>query len=68
MMILKNGHGRLAFQFGRASALRSTNDTVDQLQTQLDALRMSLVFSSQVRPPAVPGSTLEHCLNRCNFN
>jgi hypothetical protein len=67
-MIWKNGHGRLAFQFGRASALRSTNDTVDQLQTQLDGLRISLVFSSHVRPPAVSSSTLEHCANGRNFS
>jgi hypothetical protein len=30
-LISKNEHGRLAFQFGRASALRSTSDVVEQL-------------------------------------
>ena len=34
-MFLKNEHNRLAFRFGRASALRSTSGVVDQLQGQL---------------------------------
>jgi hypothetical protein len=34
-MFLKNEHNRLAFRFGRANALRSTSDLVDQLQAQL---------------------------------
>ena len=44
MTILKNGRTRLAFQFGRASALRSTSDVVDQLQAQLDAERKQHAF------------------------
>jgi hypothetical protein len=44
MTILKNGRTRLAFQFGRASALRSTSDVVDQLQAQLEAERKQHAF------------------------
>jgi len=44
MTILKNGRTRLAFQFGRASALRSANDVIDQLQAQLDAERKQHAF------------------------
>ena len=42
MTILKNGRTRLAFRFGRASALRSTNDIVDQLQAQIHQLQARL--------------------------
>jgi len=38
-MILKNERNRLAFRFGRATALRSASDVVDQLQAQLEAER-----------------------------
>jgi hypothetical protein len=38
-MILKNERNRLAFRFGRATALRSTSDVVEQLQAQLEAER-----------------------------
>jgi hypothetical protein len=44
MTILKNGRMRLAFRFGRASALRSANDVIDQLQAQLDAERKQHAF------------------------
>ena len=44
MTILKNGRTRLAFQFGRVSALRSANDVIDQLQAQLDAERKQHAF------------------------
>jgi hypothetical protein len=44
MTILKNGRTRLAFQFGRASALRSASDVIDQLQAQLDAERKQHAF------------------------
>jgi hypothetical protein len=36
-MILKNVQRRRAFLFGRAHALRSTSDVIDQLQDQLEA-------------------------------
>ena len=39
LSILKNERTRLAFRFGRQSALRTTNDVVDQLQAQLEAER-----------------------------
>jgi hypothetical protein len=42
--ILKIGRARLAFQFGRVSALRSANDVIDQLQAQLDAERKQHAF------------------------
>ena len=45
MTILKNGRTRLAFQFGRASAMRATSDFVDQLQAQLDAERRQHKFN-----------------------
>jgi hypothetical protein len=44
MTILKNERMRLAFRFGRASALRSANDVIDQLQAQLDAERKQHAF------------------------
>ena len=44
-MILKNERNRLAFRFGRASALRSTSDVVDQLQAQLEAERKQHAFN-----------------------
>jgi hypothetical protein len=46
MTILKNGRTRLAFQFGRVSAFRSTNDVIDQLQQQLDAERKQHAFDN----------------------
>jgi multidrug resistance efflux pump len=36
---------RLAFQFGRASALRSASDVIDQLQAQLEAERKQHKFN-----------------------
>ena len=39
MRILKNERTRLAFRFGRMSALRSSSDVIDQLQAQLAAER-----------------------------
>jgi hypothetical protein len=44
-MILKNERNRLAFRFGRASALRSTSDVIDQLQAQLEAERKQHAFN-----------------------
>lgn len=46
MTFLKNERNRLAFRFGRASALRSTNDVIDQLQDQLDAERQQHAFDN----------------------
>ena len=45
MTILKNGRTRLAFRFGRASALRSASDVIDQLQAQLEAERKQHKFN-----------------------
>jgi hypothetical protein len=45
MTILKNERTRLAFRFGRASALRSTSDVVEQLQAQLEAERKQHAFN-----------------------
>jgi len=45
MTILKNERNRLAFRFGRATALRSTNDVIDQLQAQLEAERKQHKFN-----------------------
>jgi len=39
MSITPNARRRLAFQFGRQSALRSTSDAIDQLQAALEAER-----------------------------
>ena len=36
---------RLAFRFGRATALRSTSDLIDQLQAQLEAERKQHAFN-----------------------
>ena len=44
MTILKNERTRLAFRFGRATALRSTSDVIDQLQVQLEAERKQHAF------------------------
>jgi len=44
MTILKNERMRLAFRFGRASALRSANYVSDQLQAQLEAERKQHAF------------------------
>ena len=43
-MILKNEAARLAFRFGRATALRSSSDVVEQLRAQLDAERKQHAF------------------------
>jgi hypothetical protein len=40
-----NGRNRLTVQFGRAFALRSTSDIVDQLQSQLAAERAQHAFN-----------------------
>jgi hypothetical protein len=37
---------RLAFQFGRQTALRSTNEVVDQLQAQIERLQEQLKFNA----------------------
>jgi hypothetical protein len=39
-----NSQRRRAFLFGRASALRSANDVIDQLQAQLEAERKQHAF------------------------
>jgi ribosomal protein L9 len=39
MSLTPNARRRQAFLFGRAAALRSTNDVVDQLEAQLHAER-----------------------------
>jgi hypothetical protein len=44
MRITLNSQRRRGFLFGRASALRSTSDVVDQLQAQLDAERKQHAF------------------------
>ena len=40
-MILKNDNDRLAFRFGRQTALPSTSDVVDQLQAQIEQLKFN---------------------------
>ena len=40
-MILKNERVRAAFRFGRQTALRSTNDAVEQLQAQIQQLQFN---------------------------
>ena len=45
-MILKTMHDRLAFRFGRQTALRSTCDTVEQLQAQIESLKEQLKFNA----------------------
>jgi len=44
MSITLNAQRRRGFLFGRASALRSTSDVVDQLQAQLEAERKQHAF------------------------
>jgi ribosomal protein S4 len=47
MPILFNDHKRrLAFQFGRQHGLRSTNETIDQLQSQLAEERNQNAFNT----------------------
>jgi hypothetical protein len=46
MTIFKNERNRLAFLFGRQTALRSTSDTVDQLQAQIERLQEQLKFNA----------------------
>ena len=45
-MILKNVHDRLAFRFGRQTALRATCDEVEQLQAEIDRLKDQMRFNS----------------------
>jgi len=45
-IILKSLHERLAFRFGRQSALRSTCDTVEQLQAKIEQLKAQLKFNA----------------------
>jgi hypothetical protein len=45
-MILKSVHDRLAFRFGRQTALRSTCDTVEQLQAENQRLKEQMRFNS----------------------
>jgi predicted phage tail protein len=45
-MILKTVHDRLAFRFGRQTGLRSTSDTVDQLQAQIESLKEQIKFNA----------------------
>jgi hypothetical protein len=46
MSIFKNERNRLAFRFGRRTALRSTSDVVDQLQAQIEKLQEQLKFNA----------------------
>jgi ferritin len=46
MMILKNVHDRLAFRFGRQTALRATCDTVEQLRAEIDRLKEQMRFNA----------------------
>jgi hypothetical protein len=43
-MITPNAQRRRAFLFGRQTALRSTNDAIDQLQVELEAERKQHAF------------------------
>jgi predicted phage tail protein len=45
-MILRTMHDRLAFRFGRQTALRSTCHTVEQLQAQIDRLKEQMRFNA----------------------
>jgi hypothetical protein len=42
----KNMHDRLAFRFGRQAGIRSTSDTVDQLQAQIENLKEQIKFNA----------------------
>ena len=44
MSLTLNSQRRRGFLFGRASALRSANDVIDQLQAQLDAEKKQHAF------------------------
>lgn len=44
-LILKNKSDRIAFQFGSKSALRATNELVDQLQEQIRTERAQHRFN-----------------------
>ena len=46
MSLTLNSQRRRGFLFGRASALRSANDVIDQLQAQLDAERKQHAFDN----------------------
>ena len=45
-MILNGRLNRLAFRFGRQTALRSTCDTVEQLQAQVESLKEQMRFNA----------------------
>jgi hypothetical protein len=45
-MILRTMHDRLEFRFGHQTGLRSTCDTVEQLQMQIEQLKAQLKFNS----------------------
>jgi predicted phage tail protein len=45
-MILNGRLNRLAFRFGRVSALRQTGETVDQLQAQIERLKEQMRFNA----------------------
>ena len=51
-MILKNMHDRLAFRFGRQTGIRSTSDTVDQLQAQIESLKEQIKFNASEKLPS----------------
>ena len=61
-IILKSGQGR-AFQFGRASGLRSTNEVIEQLQQQIAAERRrnaALVFNHEQQHKEIIGLLREN--------
>lgn len=45
LMVLKNKANRFAFQFGRQSGIRSTDEMVEQLQEQLRKERAQHAFN-----------------------
>ena len=48
-LISKSKDARFAFQFGRQSALRSTEDVIEQLQAQLTAERAQHQYNLSVK-------------------
>jgi ferritin len=54
-MILKSMHDRLAFRFGRQSGLRSTSNTVDQLQAQIERLKEQIKFNAAEHERQIAG-------------
>jgi hypothetical protein len=57
-MVFGGQQRRQAFQFGRASALRSASDVVEELQAQLDDARREFCYParrSRCRPRAGRG-------------